>query len=319
MSPGKVPVKGQDGDLTTCPTCGMAVRIIRRSYDGEADHYEAMIYGEELSGTLAPQDSITAAKLRKLRKGKKTVAIVGMAPTSCSLAPFDDPDVEIWGLNEAHAFDWLKRWDRWFQIHATESWKRYIAKRDVRGHFDWLKQKHTGEARGQKPKLTPRGLWRLIKTKFEYDDRSNVPHWRQVLNNLFRGQSRKEHYAVQEQEKLKPIYMQYWHPQVPNSVDYPLWEVWKEFFKDFRRGDDMPKYFTSSFAYMMGIALLEGFERVEVYGFEMADEIEYVMQKACAEFWIGLALGRGVEIYTPPNTQLLYSDLYGGNEQGAGW
>jgi hypothetical protein len=297
----------------------MAVRLIRRVYDGEADHYEAMIYGEDLSGKLASQDPITAAKLRKLRKGKKTVAIVGMAPTTCSLAPFDDPNVEIWGLNEAHAFEWMKRWDRWFQIHATESWKRYIAKRDIRGHFDWLMQKHVGDTKVMRSRLTLQGFWSQVRNKLEYDDRSNAPHWKQILNNLFRGQSRKEHLAIIDEEKLKPIYMQYWHQQVPNSLDYPLWEVQDKFFANFRRGDDKVKYFTSTFAYMMGIALLEGFDRIEVYGFEMADDIEYVQQKACAEFWIGLAMGKDVEVYTPPNTALLYSDLYGGNEQGAGW
>ena len=254
-------IVGGEKDRTHCPTCGMAVRVVRRVYDDEADHYEALIGGEDVSKVLAPQYPETAAKLRELRKGKKTVAIVGLAATSCSLAPFDDLDVEIWGLNEAHAFPWMKRATRWFQIHATESWKRYIAKRDVRGHFDWLK-------------------------KNEWDI---------------------------------PIYMQYYHELVPKSLGYPLYEVVDLVFPNFRRGDTKVKYFTSTFAYMMGIALLEKFERVEIYGFEMADEIEYVQQKACAEFWIGYAMGKGVEVYTPPNCQILYSQLYGGNEQGSGW
>jgi hypothetical protein len=254
-------IVGGDDDRARCPTCGMAVRVMRRTYDGGADHYEALIVGEDVAKVLPPQDPETAAKLRELRKGKKTVAFVGLAATSCSLAPFDDPDVEIWGLNEAHAFPWMKRATRWFQIHATESWKRYIAKRDVRGHFDWLKK-------------NPLDI---------------------------------------------PIYMQYYNELVPKSRDYPLHEVVEKFFNNFRRGDLRVKYFTSTFAYMMGVALLEDFERIEIYGFEMADEIEYVKQKACAEFWIGLAMGRGVEIYTPPNCQILWSALYGGDEQGAGW
>ncbi len=248
-------------DRTHCPTCGMAVRVIRRAYDDEADHYEALIIGEDIAKVLPTQDPETAAKLRKFREGKKTVALVGMAATSCSLAPWDDIDVEIWCLNEAHAFPWMKRATRWFQIHATESWKRYIAKRDVRGHFDWLKK-------------NPLDI---------------------------------------------PIYMQYYNELVPKSRDYPLHEVLEKFFHNFWRGDFRVKYFTSTFAYMMGVALLEGFERIEVYGFEMADEIEYVKQKACAEFWIGLAMGMGVEIYTPPECQILWSNLYGGDEQGAGW
>jgi len=238
----------------------MAVRIARR-VDGYADHYEALITGEDVGAVLPEQDPKTAKKLRKLRKGKKTVAIVGMAPTSCSLAPFDDEDCEVWLLNEAHAFPWAKRATRWFQIHETKSWKRYIAKRDVRGHATWLKE-------------NPLDI---------------------------------------------PIYMQYPRAEVPKSVGYPLHEVVDMVFPLFRRGDQKVKYFTSTFAYMMGIALLEGFERIEVYGFEMSDDIEYVKQKACAEFWIGFAMGRGIEVYTPPHNQIMFSDLYGGSEQGAGW
>ena len=252
-----------DSDRTSCPTCGMAVRIVRR-INGYSDHYEALTVGEDVSQVLRPQDPVTAAELRRARKGKKTVAIVGLAPSSCSLAPFDDPteDVEIWGLNEAHAFSWFKRADRWFQIHDSDSWKRYIAKRDVRGHYDWLR----------------RNPWDI------------------------------------------PIYMQYQQDIIPRSVGYPLHDVVENIFPKFWRGDNNKvKYFTSTFAYYMGIAILEKFERIEIYGFEMADDIEYVKQKACAEFWIGVAMGRDIEVYTPPNCQILSSTLYGGSEQGAGW
>ena len=259
-----------DDDRAACPVCGMAVRVVRK-VSGYADHYERLIYGEEFDQVLVGQDPEVAEKLREQRKGKKTVAIVGMSPTSCSLAPFDDPEVEIFGLNESHAFKWMQRATRWFQIHNTESWHRYIAKRDVRGHADWLK----------------RNPWDI------------------------------------------PIYMQYYAEEVPKSIGYPLHEIVEECFHNFWRGDKHVKYFTSSFAYMMGIVMLEGhekdkpdvkpFERVEVYGFDMADDLEYVKQKACAEWWIGFAMGRGLEVYTPGNCQLLYSNLYGGNEQGAGW
>ncbi len=263
----KIPIiqaKTKD-DNTHCPTCGMAVRVIRR-ITGEADHYEVLSVGEDIAQVLAEQDPVTAEELRRARKGKKTVALVGMAATSCSLAPFNEPkeDVEIWTLNEAHAFpEWMKRADRWFQIHETDSWKRYIAKRDVRGHADWLR-------------ANPMDI---------------------------------------------PIYMQYQRDEVPKSVGYPLHEVVDFAFKNFWRGNDKVKYLTSTLAYMMGVATLpgEGFERIEIYGFELGEEIEYLEQKACAEWWIGFAMGRDIEVYTPENCQIMYSSLYGGDEQGAGW
>jgi len=290
---GHIPVMTvDDRDRANCPTCGMSIRVERRT-DKKAFQYVPRIAGEDVAQVLQPQDEETSKKLRKLRKGKKTVAMVGLAPTSCSLAPFEDKDVEIWALNETHAFQqWFKRWDRWFQIHDTQSWKRYIAKRDVRGHFDWLKTEHYAN----EDIVIKQPFWKRIFKRNEY-----------------------EHYKEQVDKRLKPIYMQYWQPIVPNSVAYPIHEVCEIVFKDFRRGDKRVKYFTSTLAYMIGIAILENFERIEIYGFELADEIEYVKQKACAEFWIGYALGRGIEVYTPPRNQILFSALYGGDEQGAGW
>jgi hypothetical protein len=247
--------------ITKCPVCGHPVRMIYR--DGKhLDHYEPAVMQEGWKGEeLQPVDRYTANKLRKLRKGKKTVAMVGMAVTTCALAPFEDKSVEIWALNEMHAWPWLKRADRWFQVHHSDSWKRPKAKRNVLGHLEWLRE-------------NPLDI---------------------------------------------PIYMQYWHEDIPKSVAYPLREVCAKFFKNFRRGDAKIKYFTSTLAYEMGIALLEGFERIELYGFEMASNDEYLEQKGCAEFWVGLAMGLGVEVYVPPHCIMMWSNLYGGSEQGAGW
>jgi hypothetical protein len=298
---GLIPVLvGDDGDRTHCPVCGMSIRMERITYNKfDFEEYVPRVFGEDVAQVLSPQDPETAEKLKELRKGKKTVAMVGLAPTSCSLAPFDDEDVEIWALNETHAFpQWFKRWDRWFQIHHTKSWQQQLAKRNVRGHYEWLRSYHYG--------------------KFE-----SVPqpheHW-QDLKDFTKEEDGEKYVLIDfEWQLMKPIYMQYWNSEIPNSVEYPIREVSDLAFSNFRRGDRKVKYFTSTLAYMMGIALLDGFERIEIYGFELSDDIEYVKQKACAEFWIGLAIGKGIEVYVPENCQILFSTLYGGNDQGAGW
>jgi len=299
---GNIPVLvGGEDDRTNCPTCGMAIRMERTTYrKSTVERYVPRIIGEDVAQVLRPQDPETAAKLKEQRKGKKTVAIVGMAPTSCSLAPFDDPEVEIWGLNEAHAFhQWFTRWDRWFQIHSSKSWKRYIAKRNVRGHYDWLKRFHYGD--------------------FESKEQPKEHAW-QDKGDFYKEEGGERYVLIDDTwQKIKPIYLQYWNGEIPDSLGYPLKEVSDYVFRNFWRGDKKVKYFTSTFAYMMGIALLEKFERIEIYGFEMADDLEYVKQKACAEFFIGFAMGKDLEVYTPPNSQILYSSLYGGDEQGAGW
>jgi hypothetical protein len=296
---GLIPViVGGNDDRTHCPTCGMSIRMERYTYY-KIDQYEPRVVGEDVAQVLKHQDLITADKMRKRRAGKKTVAMVGLAPTSCSLAPFDDPSVEIWGLNEAHAFQqWFTRWDRWFQIHDSKSWKRYIAKRNIRGHYDWLKRFHYGT--------------------FDSREQPKEHTW-QDKSDFYKEDDDGKHVLVDDEWRvLKPIYLQYWNSEIPNRVSYPLTEV-SEAFANFRRGDGKVKYFTSTLAYMMGIALLEGFERIEIYGFELSDDIEYVKQKACAEWWIGYAMGRGIEVHTPANSQIMFSALYGGDEQGAGW
>jgi len=257
----KINFRGKGKGISTCPVCNSPVRLMLR--DGRhLDHYKPITLQDGWKGKeLAPVDRFTAKKLRKLRLGKKTVAMVGMAPTTCSLAPFEDKNVEIWALNEMHAWPWLKRADRWFQIHHSDSFKRDLAKRDVHGHYDWLRE-------------NPLDI---------------------------------------------PIIMQYQHEEIPKSVGYPLREICDEFLGGLRRGDAKVKYFTSTLAYEIAYALHLGVDRIELYGFEMSSGDEYIEQKGSAEFWMGIALGRGVEIYLPPSCILLYSNLYGGDEQGAGW
>ena len=255
----KIKVRGES-DITTCPTCGFPVRIVRRA-GGYADHYK-YIEDRALEQSLAPQDPETAAKLRELRKGKKTVAVVGMATSTCALAPYDDLDVDIWCLNEMHAFPWCKRATGWFQIHPREIFEREVAVRNVEGHFDWLKEKH--------------GF---------------------------------------------PIWMQFKYDDIPDSVEFPLHDICERFFGNVRKGDAKWKHFSSGFNYMIAMALYQNYERIEIYGFEMSGQDEYAPQRPGAYLWLGIAMGLGVEIYLPPNNQMLLGALYGykGSFNGRAW
>jgi len=97
-------------------------------------HPELVPIQKELSAELKEY-------LKEARKGKKTIAIVGFAPTTRDLAPYDDLDVEIWSLNEAYHYPWMKRWDRWFQIHKPWSYQRPENRNDPE-HWEWLQQDH---------------------------------------------------------------------------------------------------------------------------------------------------------------------------------
>lgn len=76
-------------------------------------------------------------------------------------------------------------------------------------------------------------------------------------------------------------------------------------------------YLTSSTAYMIALALLSGYEHIELYGVDMAvDDHEYFRQRPCLEAWVGFAKGRGVNVVIPPESPVLHSDFVEG--RGAG-
>lgn len=172
------------------------------------------------------------------------MALVGFSMTTRHLVPYDDKDTEIWGINDAYKTEgFMKRWDRWFQLHPLN----YLAVQDNSPrdleHLQWLKQNH----------------------KF-------------------------------------PIYMQEHYPDMPASVKYPLGDVCKKFGR---------KYLTSSFAFMFGLAALEGFERIELYGFDMKTFSEYANQRPNTEYMIGKAEGWGIDVYIPVGSSLCKGPIYG--------
>lgn len=112
-----------------------------------------------------------------------------------------------------------------------------------------------------------------------------------------------------------PIYMQEAYPDFPASVKYPLDEINRELFPKLWRGDrnnrEMIKFYTSTFSYMLALAIYEGFDIVELYGFEMGTETEWRYQRDSASFMLGVAVGRGVTVYLPKITHLLRARMYG--------
>ena len=51
---------------------------------------------------------------------KRKVALIGKAPSSVALAPYDDTAWEVWILNTLGAHKEVPRWDRQFEIHDLE-------------------------------------------------------------------------------------------------------------------------------------------------------------------------------------------------------
>jgi hypothetical protein len=136
---------------------------------------------------------------------------------------------------------------------------------------------------------------------FQLHSRANFNRWNNP-NDSNHSQWLKEPHEF-------PIYMQKVWPDIPASLRYPI----ENYIDTFGR------YATSTPAYMMGLAILEGFERIELYGLDMAGSSEYQYQKAGMEYLIGFALGRGIEVYIPPQSPLMTGSLYGYQDMSIGY
>ncbi len=74
-----------------------------------------------------------------------TMAIVGFAPNTRQLSPWNNPTVDLFGINEGYSFKWWKQKTEnvagWFQLHKRESFMRPDNHNDS-GHSKWLRKKH---------------------------------------------------------------------------------------------------------------------------------------------------------------------------------
>ena len=100
-----------------------------------------------------------------------------------------------------------------------------------------------------------------------------------------------------------PIFMQRKFRDVPASVRYPQERMLAEY----------PRYFTSHAAWMIALALSEGVTHLGFYGIHYALDEEHKKQRTGCEYWMGVAVGRGVQIVNPPGSPLLREPgwLYG--------
>lgn len=126
------------------------------------------------------------------------------------------------------------------------------------------------------------GYWHRMDRCFEMHDISLVRK-RPTEDYLYRLQS------------LPCCYMQ--EPHWPNITQYPLESVIQTIRLD---------YFNSSIAYMIALAIHEGFERMGLWGIELRGlQSEYTYQRPNAEWLLGIAMGRGMDVEVAKPTTLL--------------
>ena len=119
-----------------------------------------------------------------------------------------------------------------------------------------------------------------------------------------------------------PVYQKEVDERIPNSVRYPFEEITERYGRPWVDGGKRA-YLTSTSAYMMALALYEhdlAVERgdrdgmiseIRIAGIEMQIGTEYFHQRACFEYWCGMAEGKGIKVVTSPyGTSLLMGPIY---------
>ena len=213
-----------------------------------------------------------------------------MATTSRHLTPWDDPEFEIWCLNESYwgrhkdpdKKPFLKRADRWFQLHPEWDYFRPHNFNHPK-HPEWLRNDPWTEEE--------------LKAMSDPED--------PIQDELLSWGATK----MQRRNTDVPIYMLEKNDKIPGSTLYPLDEI----INSYGPNSGIVKWFTNSYSYMAALAIHLGFEEIHVYGFEMSSEEEYGHQRACAVFWSGIAIGKGIKLVEPVGCKLhgQHDVLYG--------
>jgi hypothetical protein len=100
-----------------------------------------------------------------------------------------------------------------------------------------------------------------------------------------------------------PLFMRYPNPEFPTAVEYPL--------EDVRTSLGRP-YITSTAANMIGLAIHEEVDEIRLFGVNMSSNSEYVDQRPCVEWMLGLAEGRGIKVEVPSSSPVLNGADYPG-------
>ena len=81
-----------------------------------------------------------------------------------------------------------------------------------------------------------------------------------------------------------------------------------------------PYFFTSTLAWMMAEAIDEGYQKIALYGVDMASASEYYDQRLGCQYFAMVAASLGIEVGVPPESDLLRpAPLYGACEHNHLW
>lgn len=95
----------------------------------------------------------------------------------------------------------------------------------------------------------------------------------------------------------RPVYLQKAQSDVPSSVEFPRQQI-QEFFAT-NKGPN--RFFSCSACWMIALAIMEGFERIELWGFALRNDKRnpghcYEFERPAFFYWVKQARDRGIEV-----------------------
>ena len=106
----------------------------------------------------------------------------------------------------------------------------------------------------------------------------------------------KEHDEWLAREHKFPVYTIPRNKEIPSSVAYPYEQIAQDFCGGLLAGEKEQRVFTSTFDYMLALAIYEGFEEIYIYGFAMQGDGEYKYQRDGLAYWLGFANAKGYKV-----------------------
>ena len=108
-----------------------------------------------------------------------------------------------------------------------------------------------------------------------------------------------------DEAKGRPVYLLKAQPDIPTSVAFP----YKAIQEAFATAKGPNRYFTCSICWLIAFAIMEGFERIELWGFELRDTTPgsaFAWERPCVAYWIQVAKDRGVNVFYQDEITRLY-------------
>lgn len=95
-------------------------------------------------------------------------------------------------------------------------------------------------------------------------------------------------------------------PELPEAIVYPKDEIVTAF----------GRYFTSSIALMLALAIRMGAKEIGLWGVDMTADEEYSHQRPCCEYYLGVARGMGINVTVARQSPILRATRIYGLEDG---